>query len=272
MMSNHRYSLVFVSIVILLASACEMAQEQREAAQDQHSEFHWSGKLAPDQILEIKNISGAIVANGYDGDQVEVTAEKTGPDADSVRIEVVPNAEGVTICTIYPGGRTGATSGPCESGKNWQVNSHNTKAKVSFTIRVPANLRFAATSINSDITAENMGRFVRANTVNGSVRVSTKQWAELTSVNGSLEARMGSAGWTGELKLSSVNGSIELAMPSNLNADVEFSSVNGHLDCDFPISTNRTESRHIEGKIGNGGRELVLDTVNGNVHLKRESS
>jgi DUF4097 and DUF4098 domain-containing protein YvlB len=117
-----------------------------------------------------------------------------------------------------------------------------------------------------------MGRFVRADSVNGSVRVSTKQWAELSSVNGSLEARMGSADWTGTLKISTVNGSIDLKMPSELHADVRFSSVNGHLDTDYPLSVSGSIGDHrVEGRVGNGGRKLVLDTVNGNVRLKRDS-
>jgi len=134
------------------------------------------------------------------------------------------------------------------------------------------NIRFAATSINGGVTAENMGRFVRANSVNGSVHVSTKQWAEVSSVNGSIEANMGSADWTGTLKISTVNGSINLRMPSELNADVRFSSVNGRLESDFPLTmSGKFGGRRVEGRIGSGGRELVVDTVNGSLRLKSES-
>jgi len=242
-------------------------------AQDEGRDFHWTGKLSPDQIVEIKNLNGKIEARGdSSSDQIEVTAEKSGPDADLVKIEVVPSAEGVTICAIYPGGSTNAKSGPCEPGEKWHVDSHNSKVKVDFTVRVPMNLRFAATSINGSVTADDMGRFVRADSVNGSVRVSTKQWAELSSVNGSLEARMGSADWTGTLKISTVNGSIDLTMPSELHADVRFSSVNGHLDTDYPLSVSGSIGNHrVDGRVGNGGRKLVLDTVNGSVRLKRDS-
>ena len=117
-----------------------------------------------------------------------------------------------------------------------------------------------------------MGRFVRASTVNGSVRVSTKAWAELSSVNGSIDASMGRADWTGTLKISTVNGSVKLEMPGDMNADVRFRSVNGRLNTDFPLSVSGSlGGRKVEGRIGNGGRELVVETVNGNVELKRES-
>lgn len=240
-------------------------------AQDQGREFHWSGKLAADKLVEIKNVNGDIEAESAAGDEIQVTAEKSGPNADQVKIEVVPSSEGVTICTIYPGGAFGGSTGPCESGKGWHTNVHGDRTKVHFIVHMPKNLRFAGTSVNGSVRAEGMGRFVSADTVNGSIDVSTDAWAQADTVNGSIKARMGSADWSGTLKLDSVNGSIELEMPDDLNADVRFSSVNGHMKSDFPltITGNIGAGHSARGKIGNGGRELVIDTVNGNVELRK---
>lgn len=236
-------------------------------AQDEGREFHWSGKLAPDKVVEIKNVNGDIEAEASNSDEIQVSAVKSGPDADQVKIQVVPSSEGVTICTIYPGGSTG----PCESGKGWHTNIHGDRAKVHFTVRMPKNLRFTGTSVNGNVRAENMGRFVRADTVNGSVEISTAAWAQADTVNGSIRARMGRADWDGTLKLDSVNGSVELEMPDDLNADVRFSSVNGRMKSDFPltITGNIGAGHSARGTIGSGGRELVIDTVNGNVELKK---
>lgn len=264
MYSRNRQRIFLTAAVALLFSTWALAQ-------DQGREFHWSGKLAPEQIVEIKNLNGTIEARTDNSDQVEVTAEKIGPDADSVKIEVVPSSEGVTICAIYANG-SGASSGLCESGESWHTDNHNNHTKVNFAVRMPSNLRFAGISVNGNVTAEDMGRFVRATSVNGSVRVSTRQWAELSTVNGSVEGRMGSADWDGTLKISSVNGSIDLEMPGNLNADVRFKSVNGRLESDFPLTVSGSMgSRRVEGRIGSGGRELVVTTVNGNVRLKHGS-
>jgi len=119
--------------------------------------------------------------------------------------------------------------------------------------------------------AEDMGRFVRAETVNGSVRVSTSAWAQAETVNGSIKLSMGNAAWTGKLKIESVNGSIELRMPDDLSADVKFNSVNGQMTSDFPltITNNFPVGHNARGQIGSGGRELVIETVNGSVELKK---
>ncbi len=242
-------------------------------AQDQGREFHWKGKLAADQVVEIKNVNGDIEAEVASGDEIEVTAEKSGPRADDVKIEVVPSSEGVTICAIYPRG-SGASSGPCEPGSRWHTNNSGEHAKVHFTVRLPRSLRFAAYSVNGNVSAEDLGRFVKAETVNGSVRVSTSAWAQAETVNGSIKLSMGNAAWSGKLKIESVNGSIELRLPDDLSTDVSFSSVNGRMTSDFPltITDNFPIGHHAHGQIGSGGRELVIQTVNGSVQLKKSGT
>jgi hypothetical protein len=241
------------------------------AAQDDAKQFHWTGKLAADQIVTIKNLNGTIDANGVSGDQIEVTADKIGPKADQIKIEVVPSSEGVTICAMYPPAAFGGSMGPCEPGNRWQTsNVHSDNTRVNFTVHLPRNLRFSATSVNGSINAEDLGRFVQADSVNGSVRVSTDSWAEARSVNGTLRIRMGNAGWNGTLKLETVNGAVELEMPDNLSTDVRFSSVNGPINSAFPVNISGGFVGHTaRGTIGSGGRELVVNTVNGSISLKK---
>jgi hypothetical protein len=240
-------------------------------AQDQGREFHWTGKLAADKIVEIKNINGSIEAAPASGDEIEVSAEKTGPKADQIKIEVVPSGDGVTICTIYPSSVFGGSSGPCESGSHWHSsNIHGDNTKVNFTVKLPKNLRFGAQTVNGAVTAEDLGRFVRASSVNGSVRVSTAAWAQIDTVNGSINASMGNAGWDGTLKIDTVNGSVKIELPDDLNTDIKFSSVNGRISSDFPITISGGFVGHsARGTIGKGGRTLVIETVNGSVDLKK---
>jgi cytoskeletal protein CcmA (bactofilin family) len=260
-MTSNRARTLLLPAVFLLATFA--------IAQDNGREFHWSGKLADNNIVEIKNINGWIEAGPATGDQVEVSAEKSGPDADQVKIQVVPSSDGVTICAIYPHAST-----TCEPGESWHVNNvHGDRTKVNFTVKLPNNLRFSGQSINGEVKAEELGRFVRATSVNGSVHVSTKSWAEAETVNGSVEVAMGSADWNGKLKIETVNGSITLKMPDDFNADVSFRSVNGNLTTDFPLTVKGTMggwgSHRADGRIGNGGRDLQVETVNGSVRLEK---
>jgi hypothetical protein len=238
-------------------------------AQDQGREFHWKGKLAPENVVVVKNTNGNIEAQPASGDEVEVTAEKSGPRADEVKIEMVQRPDGVIFCAILPGMRE---NDQCKQNGDWHPTNRHDDTKVDFTVRVPENIRFSAENVNGNVTANNLGRVVRASSVNGRVQVSTKSWAEVSSVNGNVKARMGQADWPGTLSIETVNGSIELELPGDLSADVAFKSVNGELESDFALTVQGSMSGHsMKGRIGNGGRELKIETVNGSVRLKHNS-
>ena len=230
-------------------------------------EWHWSGKLNADQLLQIKNVNGSIDADGISGDTIEVVAYKSGEDKDQVRIEVAKGADGVAICAVYPG-----EGNNCTAGGEYHQHTRDVHAKVEFTVKLPRNLRFDASTVNGNVRAENMGRVVKAASVNGGITVATDSWAQASSVNGSVSVRMGRADWPGTLHLSSVNGSVNLDVPANLSAEVHFSSVNGSLDSDLPLTVTHTSGRwgpkNIEGKIGGGGRELEVNTVNGSLRIR----
>ena len=75
-----------------------------------------------------------------------------------------------------------------------------------------------------------------------------------------------------ELKITTVNGSIDLEVPTNLSTDVKFSSVNGSLESDLPLTISHSSGRwgpkSLEGRIGSGGRDLSVNTVNGSLHIR----
>lgn len=251
--------------VLLLAAVFAMATTA--VAQTQSGdEWRWTGKLAPDQLVQIKNVNGSIEADGINGDTVEVVARKSGEDKDQVRIELVNTAEGVTICAVYPG-----RDNRCNYN-DYHQEVHDVHAKVEFEVKIPRNLRFDANTVNGKVRADGLGRFVKAASVNGSVDISTDAWAQATSVNGSVKVHMGRADWDGNLKITTVNGSIDLEVPASLSTDVKFSSVNGSLDTDLPLTITRSSGRwgpkNVEGRIGSGGRELTVTTVNGGLHIR----
>ena len=186
-------------------------------------------------------------------------------------MEVVEQPDGVTICAIYPSGESGREN-RCTAGEGWHTSVHNTNARVDFTVRLPKTLRFSAQTVNGKVSAMGMGKYVRANSVNGSVKVSTNDLAEAKSVNGSVNVHMGRTDWNGTLEFKTVNGSITVEVPSDLNTEVRFRSVNGRLETDFPLTVQGSMGRgRVSGTIGKGGRELQLETVNGSAELRKAS-
>lgn len=263
-MRTRSFPSYLLAVSLAMLSAVAWSQQQN---QTQGNEFHWKGKLAAEDVVIVKNVNGDIDAEPATGDEVEVTAEKSGPRANDVNIEVVQISDGVMICAIYPGWFQ-------QHCKDWHSSSVGSdKTKVHFTVKLPENLRFHGDNVNGNVTAERLGRFVHARSVNGSVRVSTKAWVEASTVNGSIDARMGSADWNGALSEESVNGSITLELPSDTSTEVSFASINGRMESDFVFTqSGKLTSHMMKGTIGSGGRELKVNTVNGSVTLKRRES
>lgn len=236
------------------------------AATPTSDEFHWKGRVAPEKTVTVKALNGSIEVTGADGDEVEVNATKSGPHADQMEVKVIPSGDGILVCETYS--YDGDYSDTCGGGSHGS-HAHGQAPHVNYQIRIPRNLRLHASSVNGGVSAEHLGRQAEISSVNGGVSVSTTSWARASSVNGSVTCRFGKADWD-HLELSSVNGSIHLTLPADANTDVRFSSVNGNFSSDFPVTVQGRMGRHsLEGRIGSGGRDLKLSTVNGSVDLEK---
>lgn len=228
--------------------------------------FKWNGSVAAGQKIEIKGVNGDVRAERATGGQVEVSALRTGrnQDPNEVRIEVVPHGEGVTICAVYPG-----EDNRCAPGKEGKMNVRNNDVKVEFTVKVPAGVNFEGKTVNGDVVAKNLSGDVQAKTVNGDVVVSATGVASGSTVNGNVEISMDSTP-RGNLNFSTVNGTVSVVMPGSLSANFAASTVNGTITLDHPLSIQGTvTARKISGKMGGGGPELKMSTVNGDIKLRK---
>jgi DUF4097 and DUF4098 domain-containing protein YvlB len=234
-------------------------------------EFNWHGRLANGRTLEIKGINGNIEATGGAG-EAEVRAVKTSrrSDTGSVEIKVIEHADGVTICALYPTPNDASRPNECRAGEGGRMNTRDNDVQVRFVVRVPSGVRLVAKTVNGGIEARGLDADTLTHTVNGSIKVETTGHAEAETVNGSIDASMGRADWTGKNEFKTVNGAIHLELPSDLSADVSAKTVNGDIETDFPLTVRgRFSRRSLQGTIGGGGRELELETVNGGIRLSK---
>ncbi len=234
--------------------------------------FKWSGKVAAGKTFEVRGVNGPIRAVASDGSEVELVATRTGrrSDPESVKIEVVNHPGGVTVCAVYPG-RDESRPNECKPGGGGHMNVRNNDVNVEFEIRVPRDVDFEGRTVNGRITAEVEGR-AAVSTVNGSIEVEAGTLTEATTVNGSIRAEVKNGGSSADdVKLSTVNGSVRLTLPEGLNADVSARTVNGGITSDFDQIEVRKKygPRSAEGRLGTGGRELALSTVNGGIRISR---
>ena len=242
--------------------------------------FEWGGRMSSGQVLEVRGIVGNIHTTLAAGDQAEVVARKRGDEDDfhQVAIETADVGDRIVICAVYGEWNHGQDrcnpehdrSGRDDEGRHRNVNID---VEVDFEVRLPAGVDFEGTMVSGDIDAEGLRSDVTATTVNGGISVVTTGRAWANTVSGDIEIDMGDFSG-GDLDFHTVSGDITLWLPSDFSANVDFSSLSGDFDSDFDMTyRSRREHRwvgsHVQGTIGGGGRELSINTVSGNVELRR---
>jgi hypothetical protein len=273
------------------AVPARLAQQQpatgRGATQE---DFRWAGRLARGQQIEIRGIVGDVRAEVASGDQVEVVGRRSGDDAHRVRIEAVQTDEGILVCAIYPsrgdwrgnrgdGDRRG--DDPChrngENENRGEIDADD--ARVDFTVRVPAGVKFASRTVAGDVNVNSLRSPVDVATVSGDVTVSTTGTARASTVSGSVTATFGETDGE-EMEFNSVSGDVTLRLAGNVGAEVSANTLSGEIESDFDLrmrgeDEDEDNEFHVQigssasGRIGGGGPELSVNTVSGDIRLER---
>lgn len=278
-----------LAAVALLAVAPAVASAQGDGRN--LTTWRWDGRVDAGHWMNVFNVNGTIQFVPSSDNQVHVTAEKreNGGDISEVTFKVVQEGGDVSICAIWH------ENGDCDIDGVRQYRDNRrgdrNRVNVSFTVRVPRNLRVRASSVNGAVSVRDVGAEVRAGTVNGSCTVSNANGpvrassvnggvevttangpVTATTVNGDVDARMMALSGNDDMHFTSVNGSITIMVPSGFNANVRFDTVHGSIGSDFPVTlSGRFGPRHASGTVGSGGRDLHATTVNGSIDLRKSN-
>src|SRR6266852_4181416 len=200
-------------------------------------EFNQSYPSQPGGSLELQNVNGTVDVQGWDRNEIEVRAVKTAKqresDLERVSIEVDAKPDAVSIATRYP-------------------QNEGVEVAVDYTIRVPHGARVEHIgTVNGNIEVFEAGGAVHAHTINGNVHLELAHLAD-------------KAGATAE----TTNGSLVLAVPSDMQADIEARCLNGNFHSELPITMESSQRpREMHGKLGRGGAPIHLRTVNGGIRV-----
>ncbi len=240
-------------------------------AQDQRS-FNWNGDLGARRTVYLNNVNGDVTFEQGTGRRVEVTATKRWRrgDPEEVRIETrVTPAGDIVVCALYHERQTCDEDG--YHGRNdrdrWRRDND---VSVEFRVKIPADARVRASTVNGDLRIDGTSGDIRASTVNGDlVARSAAGRVEASTVNGSITVRTASPTSEG-LDYSTVNGSVTVELPAGANADVDLRTVNGGISSDFPMTLDgNINPRRIRASIGSGGPALTISTVNGSIRIRK---
>jgi hypothetical protein len=277
-----------------IVAACAAGVNVQAATEHSSSRqtLHFAGK--GERTLEVRTITGTIIVEASDGPDVEMIVNKT-LSADTEEELRAADSE-VTLETADNEATVGAVvrqrgQGVCgQESPNWSWHSWHPhyEARFDFIIRVPRAVHLELCTINKgDVSVKGTNGRFEIRSVNGSITMTDVGGAgEAYTVNGPINASFAMAPAAAS-ELKTVNGEVVVAMPDRLDADLRMKTFNGGLYTDFEVqavppkavpavekhgamSVYRTNG-FTTVRVGNGGPELTLDTLNGDVRVVRRS-
>lgn len=266
----------------------------------------FNGEVAPGAWFRIRDLNGAIEVHEATGRNVVVSATRrfTNRSNGEIKFDVKRDGSNVTVCAIWP-----STYRCDANGYDSENRSRNDSdvGRVDFVVSLPRGVKLVAATGNGTVDIRNTGTEVEARSGNGEVtvigaggsvvavsgngdidvdgahgevearsgngdiKVSTSAGpVSATTGNGRIDVQMASLTSGGDMEFSTGNGSIEVSFPPTLSAVVEANVSYSSLRTDFPMEmAARWNTRHVEGKIANGGRRIRFSTGNGRVTIRK---
>ena len=218
-------------------------------------DFDQSYPLQPGGSFELQNVNGTVEVEGWDRDAIEVHAVKTAKskesDLDRVSIEVDAKPRSVSVITRYP------QNAGVEVAVEYVIHVPHS-AHVEHVGTVNGTLKIAGVdviedlhTVNGNIEVYEGGGSVHAHTTNGNVHLELAR----------LPDKIGAFAET-------TNGSLVLAVPSDMQADLEARCLNGNFSSELPVTMESNQRpREMHGKLGRGGAPIHLRTVNGGIRV-----
>lgn len=240
------------AIAILLTPRCGFGSDQ---VFEQSYPLHSGGSF----LLE--NVNGSVEVDGWDRDEVEVRAVKVAAkgtqDLSQVQIEVESQPKQVLVHTRYPKGE----------GADVAVEYH---------VYVPSKILLShVETVNGSVLVHGVDGSGALHSVNGNVEVlkSAGRFSAKTT-NGNVRVELSSLGDGAPMNVETVNGSVVLGLPSSARANLNILNLNGEFSSELPVTSTTTMSgaRVLRGKLGMGGGEISVRTINGTIRLVRQPS
>ncbi len=235
----------------------------RSLAPRRNGVYTWTGKVQPGDQVEIAAVSGNIHVEPTDAQFAEVIAKSTDPKGAS-QVQVRQHENVLLVC--LPGAPDVACSSEFEAG---DANG----AVVDLLVRLPQGVHLKARTVQGDISAKGLSGIVTAESVMGDIDVETSAYAEAHTVQGDVQAKMGTTNWLGTLTLKTEQGAVSVLLPEQSSVEVSAKVRNGVVQAPATFEEEAWgEGGAKWGVLGEGGRSLLVYSNEGSVNVINEQA
>jgi hypothetical protein len=291
-------SLLVIALTLLAAAvlvAAAYAAEDRDYPVQRKGVVEKTFKFAdpgrPGEIV-VDNVFGSIKVEGYGGSEVVLIARKTVYAKDEARIKRAEEevkldiTEKENTIDIYVDGPFRDRNREERGIRNWRDPGY--EVHYDFEIKVPVRTSVAVSTVTKgDVDVRNVEGEFDVHNVNGKVRVSDVSGSGTAgTVNGEVAVGFKRSP-TGECSLKTVNGDVVISLPDGTSADFRVKTFNGDVYSDFSVTTLPAKpavreekdgkyvyksDRFFGVRTGKGGPEILMDTMNGDILIKKKSA
>ncbi len=225
--------------------------------------------------LQVNANAARVILNSWDKNQVEVKVHTVGysiPD----QLQVTGNQSGNKVLVdLHANNRV--CFGICVLSievtvnlpKESTVNVHTSDGRIEAN-DLSGDIRLR--SGDGRIIGHNLSGSLNAETSDGHIEIDGRfDLLHVRSGDGhvSVQARYGSK-MSGDWSISTSDGRIELALPLDLDANLDVHTSDGHIDSELPIEVQGSaENGSLRGKLNGGGPRLEVRTGDGSIRLHR---
>lgn len=225
-----------------------------------NEEIEKSFSLTSQSDFSLSNVNGTVIINSWSKNKIKVLASVTAQTQDSrddISISMAQHGQKVTVNTDY-------------KGNGYRQNKQT--AKVDFQVWLPENSTLSAIElINGGLVIKDIAGKIEAQVVNGTIRATGLSGdINISSVNGSVYVLYDkNSDNLNNIDVETVNGSIKLFLPESTNANITADTMHGKISNTYGLTAEKNNffGRNLRGELGNGGGQINLDSVNGNINV-----
>lgn len=237
-----------------------------QMAGDETEKFEQTYPLSANGRVNVSNVNGSITVEAWDRNEVRLAYVKTADTKErlaDVDIKIDARPDYFSVEADY------------EWSKDKDHGRFGNKLTVEFKIMAPRGAVLnEIETVNGSVAVSNFVNTTNVSTVNGSVTATNIRGAgKFSTVNGEVVVDFDRLEAGSKISLDTVNGTARLLLPSDVNATVKADSLNGSITNDFglPVRKGKYIGSDLYGRLGNGGVDIKLDSVNGGLTISRKN-
>ena len=248
-------ALVLGALALAAATNCAVPFQAEPNVEETET---FTEPFAAGELFDLRNINGRVVVTSWDRDEAEIVARKVGPSStalEDIRIEVNRSSRGLQVRTRYP-----------KRSRMWGQRY----GSVHYSIRLPESADLKISTVHGPVEVAEFAGELEAQTVNGPLRLTGHRGSvNAKTVNGRIECELESFGEGESHSLRTVNGRVQLTLGPEARGQVDARAINGRVIMELADleHLDTPTRRHKRVRVGDGGGECRVRTVNGTIHV-----